>query len=298
MTAGRPAATAVIVPAELVEGADTGGGGQSPGGGLRPLAIGQILDAAIKLYSRNTLSMWKIVLAVIVPLAIIEELVIGASLPAGAFVHKGVLYTPSGQLSTPALGTTVEIVLGIIAPLLVNAALALFLVDAYVGKRLDWVRSLRAAGGRLRDLLWLTIVYTILVVIAFVLFIIPGIWLAVAWSVAIPALMFEHLGAVTALRRSFGLVRHRWWPTFAALLVAVLMLGIVVLVVEAIFSAVERSAGVSSPTLWLAINGLGTVLGNLITFPFIGAVVAVIYIDLRVRKEGLDLEQLAAGPAT
>jgi hypothetical protein len=262
---------------------------------LRPLRIGEVLDAAVKLYSRHALSMWTIVLAVIVPLAVIQELLIGASLPHGAFVHNDVLYTPTGQLSTPALGRTAEIALGIIAPLLVNGALALFLVDAHLGQPLDWLRSLRTAGERLGGLLWVAIIYGLLVSLGFIAFIVPGIWLAVAWSVAIPALMFEGVGGIEALRRSFRLVRGRWWQTFGALLVSVIMLGVVLLVVGLVFGAIESGLGVRSTVVWLIIHAVSTIVSNLIAYPFIAAIIAVLYIDLRVRKEGLDLQQAAAG---
>ncbi|MFZ0043169.1 MAG: hypothetical protein WAK93_17810 [Solirubrobacteraceae bacterium] len=263
---------------------------------LRPLGIGEVLDAAIKVYSRNALAMWKLVLAVIVPLAVIQEIVIGISLPHGAFVHHGTLYTPNGQLSTPALGAIVEIVLGILGPLIVNAALVLFVVDAYIDHPLDWGKSLRAAAGRLGSLLWLAILNGVLVVLALILLIIPGIWLSIAWCVSMPALMFEHVGGVPALRRSFRLVRHRWWPTFAAVVVAVIMLFVVELIVGLIFSGIESGLGVNSTGPWLVLNALSTIIRNLITYPFIAAVISVLYIDLRVRKEGLDLELLARGP--
>lgn len=279
-----------------MHGAHTGGGAEPPRPPLRPLRIGGVLDAAIRLYARHAASMWTIVAAVIVPLAVIQELLIGASLPHGAFVHNGVLYTPTGQLSTPALGRTAEIALGIIAPLLVNGALALFLVDAYLGQPLDWVRSLRTAGERLGGLLWVAIIYGLLVFLGFILLIVPGIWLAVTWSVAIPALMFEGVGGIEALRRSFGLVRGRWWPTFGALLVSVIMLVVVLLVVGLIFGAIESGLGVRSTVLWLIINAVSTIVSNLIAYPFIAGIIAVLYIDLRVRKEGFDPERAAAGP--
>ncbi len=40
--------------------------------------------------------------------------------------------------------------------------------------------------------------------------------------------------------------------------------------------------------MWLGLNWLGSMATDLIAFPFVAAVVAVVYIDLRVRKEGLD----------
>jgi hypothetical protein len=257
--------------------------------GLRPLGVGEVLDTAIKLYSRNAVTMWKIVGVVIIPLAVLQQVILAASLPSGAYVHDGTLYTSTGTLSTPAAGTLAQSVLGLLAIIVINGALALCLVDSYLGHPLSWSRSLGAAYGRLGALLWLAIIFTIAIVIAFVLIIVPGIWLSVAWAVAVPALMVEGIGAVTALRRSFRLVRHRWWATFGSLFVATIMLFVVLFLVELVFGALSFS----SLGLYLFMHGVGTVISALIAYPFLGAVVAVIYIDLRVRKEALDLELLA-----
>jgi hypothetical protein len=279
---------------ELSEGAYPGGEAGAPRQ-LRPLGVGEILDAAIKLYTRNAVTMWKIVAVVIIPVSIVNQIVIGSSLPSGAFVSGGTLYTPTGTLGTPAAGVVVELALGVLSVLIVNGSLALCLVDAYVGKPLDWRQPLLAAFDRLGSLLWLSILFGVLVGLGFIALILPGIWLMTVWSVAVPALMFEHVGGLRALGRSFELVRGRWWATFAELLVAVIMLGVVLFVVGLIFRGIESGLTIDSTGLWLALNGLSTVVGALIVYPFIGAVIAVVYIDLRVRKEALDLERLAGG---
>jgi hypothetical protein len=278
-----------------MEGGFTQGSDAPPGRQLRPLSVGEVLDAAIKLYTRNLVTMWKIVAVVIIPVAIIQQLVIGLSLPSDAFVLNGTLYTFSGSLGTPAAGIIAELVLAFLAVLVVNGALSLAMVDAYVDQPLNWRQSLSAAVSRLGALIPLTIVLIVVLVIAYVLVIIPGIWLSVAFCVAVPAVMFEKASALEAMRRSWGLVRKRWWATFGALLVAIIMLVVVELVIGLVFSGIQSGLKVGSVGLWLTIRGLSTVVVDLIAYPFIAAVVSVIYIDLRVRKEALDLELLAGG---
>ena len=64
-----------------VEGAFTPGGfgpAQSgahvgSGEGLRPLRVGEVLDAATKLYRRNAVDLWKIVACVVVPVLLIRR---------------------------------------------------------------------------------------------------------------------------------------------------------------------------------------------------------------------------------
>jgi hypothetical protein len=289
------AAELVSVRATVTDQVSTGdASGRLGEPGLHPLGVGEVLDTAIKLYRGNAVTMWKIVGVVLIPLAVLQLVVLAASLPSGASVHNGTLYTSTGTLSTPAAGILAQSVLGLLAILAVNGALALCLVDSYLGHPLSWSRSLGTAFRRFGSLLGLAILFMIAIVIAFILVILPGIWLSVAWSVAVPALMVERIGAVKALRRSFRLVRGRWWATFGALLVATIMLLVVVFLVGLVFNALSFS----SLGLYLVMHGVSTVVSGLITYPFIGAVVAVIYIDQRVRKEALDLELLAgtSGP--
>lgn len=275
-----------------MEGATSNaGGGFRPGQQLRPLSIGEVLDAAIKLYTKNFVNLLKIVAIVIIPVAVITYVVIAATLPSGAFVSGGTLYTPNGTLG--ATGTVVEIVLSVLAALIVEGALAISLVDAYIGQPIDWRESLREATGRLGALLWVAILVAVGVTIGFILLIVPGIYLAVVWTVAVPALMFEHLSGFKALGRSYELVRGRWWATFAALFVAVIMLGIILFVVGLIFGGIESAVSIGSIGGWLVLRWFSTVVGDLIAFPFMASVIAVMYIDLRVRKEALDLELLA-----
>ena len=66
---------------------------------------------------------------------------------------------------------------------------------------------------------------------AFLLFIIPGIWLAVALSMAMPIYLNEGKGVLGSLKASYNLVKGRWWATLVRFLVPNLVYGIGVSVV-------------------------------------------------------------------
>jgi hypothetical protein len=125
--------------------------------------------------------------------------------------------------------------------------------------------------------------------------ILPGIWLAVALSVSVPALLLERIRPFAAMRRSFRLVRGRWWPTFAVLLVGYLLIGIIGAIVQGIVMVVP-SVIADGNTLVGAVGAVvGGTLGSVLTTPYSAAVITLVYFDLRVRKEGLDLQLIAAG---
>ena len=80
------------------------------------------------------------------------------------------------------------------------------LLDAYTGHPTDWRHSLQFAASRIGPLLWLAILAEVLLTIAFILLVIPGIYLLVCWTLALPVLMFEGIGGYGALRRSRELI--------------------------------------------------------------------------------------------
>ncbi len=278
----------------------TAAGAQPGSGGLHPLGVGETLDSAIKVYRNNAPTLWKIVALVIVPVYIVEVLVRAAALPGGTFVHNGALYVSSTNGQSSA-GSTVALLLvtflGLLAELLATGAVFKLLLDSYLGRTVDWRESFAFARGRVLSLLWLSILTTVLVLIGFVLIVVPGIWFIVAASVAVPVLMLEGLGGFAAVRRSMQLVRGRWWATFGRLLTALLLYIVVSIILGIIVGAIARGLSVSSVGLWLIINGLLSAVVTIVLSPFVAAVITTVYVDLRVRKEALDLELLASHSA-
>ena len=125
--------------------------------------------------------------------------------------------------------------------------------------------------------------------------IIPAIifsaYVFVRLSMVVPAIIIENLGPVEAMRRSWRLVQDYWWRTAAILLV----LGILSLVIAAgpaavivaIVSLVTRSF---DQVMINAVSGLVTVITAAFFVPLDLTSRTLYYFDLRVRKEGFDLD--------
>jgi hypothetical protein len=104
-------------------------------------------------------------------------------------------------------------------------------------------------------------------------------------------LLIERCGAWPALRRSLRLVRGRWWPTAGVLLVSEVMVAIVGGAIQALFVGIFLTG--SSVVVVVVLVSLAAAVSAVITRPFVAAVRTVLYYDLRVRKEGYDVELLA-----
>ena len=108
------------------------------------------------------------------------------------------------------------------------------------------------------------------------------------------------VGIWGALRRSWQLVRGKFWRVFGILLFGGLVVNIVSYALQFGISALvftlgswaDSSDGSGATAVAIAIGaaaGLATVLTLIASLAFMSAVQALIYLDLRVRREGLDL---------
>jgi Membrane domain of glycerophosphoryl diester phosphodiesterase len=274
-----------------MEGSIQAGGAPEGAGGGRGMRIGEILDAALKLYRGRARDLWLVALVISVPTAIIVELLAKASLPSVVLAHHGTIYEFQGESVSP-VGTIATIVLNVVADLVTTGALVKCLLDEHMGRATNWRASISYAAPRAASLLWLSILTGVGVLLASILIVIPGIYVYVCWCVAVPVLMFEGKKGTQAMSRSNQLVKGRWWATFGVLLASFVIIVIIYLILTiALLPAVIGSF--NSVDAILLLRGVFSVLNAVIVYPITAAVASMIYIDLRTRKEAFDLEVFA-----
>ena len=257
---------------------------------LRPLGIGEILDAGIKVYRSRFATMLKAVAVVIVPVQVLNVL-ITLSLPDTS-TTAGTTTTTSDSEWAGIAALLLILVINIVSSALAEAACLRAVSDTYVGTETGWRESLRFGFRRLGSLAWLTLIHGVIVLLGFAACVVPGVWLYVAWSVAVPVLLIEGPPGFQALRRSFDLVRRRWWPTASVLILAHL-LATAVAAGFGLLSLPLLLVGRDNEFVYDLARAVFGSVATILTIPFVAAVVAVIYFDLRVRKEGFDLQLMA-----
>lgn len=120
------------------------------------------------------------------------------------------------------------------------------------------------------------------------------IWIWVAWSVVMPVMFIENVGLGAAMGRSWRLVEGRWWRTFLILFLMFLLSYVVSIALSAFITLGQSLLQiVVSPAVVLWISGATSVLVGSLVDPVVQIALVLIYFDLRVRREGLDLFQLA-----
>ena len=268
---------------------------------LRPLSVGEIIDVAIKIWRRHFGTLARIVFVVVAPVEIVSTLIAasvsGFEERAGFETFDPATGDPTidgGALAAWLAGMFTAQVLSGLAFLISSAAVLRAVSVAYLGGTPDWRESLRAATARLGPLIWLGFLMFAGLTLAFLALIGPGIWLGVAWAVAFPVLIAEGQRGARALGRSFRLVQGRWWPTFGALFLAFLLqafIGVVLGVPLGLVTITTDSNSLPAILFTMVVS----VVSSVITTPFMAAVLVLIYFDLRVRKEGFDLQLLSQG---
>jgi hypothetical protein len=105
-----------------------------------------------------------------------------------------------------------------------------------------------------------------------------------------PIVGVEGGGPVEVVRRSVRLVRNRYFPTLGL----ALLMGLVSFLLANALSALPQALA-----LWVGFDdgwpllALGSIVSEIIVLPFVAAATVLLYFDLRVRTEGLDLELTA-----
>ena len=122
------------------------------------------------------------------------------------------------------------------------------------------------------------------------------LWIVIRLYFAMPVVILERVGAGRALGRSWELTRGSWWRIFGIILLSTVLIGVVTNLLGTPFSIISLVPVFLAPgELWApvvagAVIYVGNVLIYSVSTPFTAGVTTLLYVDLRMRREGLDLK--------
>ena len=144
----------------------------------------------------------------------------------------------------------------------------------------------------------------LLAVIGAIAALVLTIWFAIMFRMAGPAVVLEREGPTQALARSWRLVRGSFWRVLGITLLAGLIVLVTAGVLQIPFGLLAAWAGGGNSLLpstggnvaGILISAVGGVVAGAVARPISAGVAVLLYVDLRMRREGLDLVlQTAAG---
>lgn len=291
---------------------------------LRPLGVGELLDGAISCIRRNPAITLLIGAAVALVTQVLNVLAIYPFLPDASAIEPDatfgeVMRELSGFLSANLFVGLLAWLAGVVA----TGMLTVLVSRQVIGRPSTLGEVWTATRPRLLRLIGLAAVQPIIFALILLAGVAPGLALAstgagialgvgggglaafvvivylyVSFAVAAPALMLEKQPVFRSLGRSHHLVRGKWWRVLGITLLATIITTFVAGIISTPFQLVgggftvltDPNAAGNPSLLALMIGAIGGVLGSMITLPFSAAITVLLYVDLRIRKEALDIE--------
>ncbi|MFD8821700.1 hypothetical protein ACFV1C_04930 [Streptomyces sp. NPDC059605] len=297
---------------------------------LRPLGVGEILDGAVSTMRAHWRTVLGITLTVSVIAQIAIILVQRFLLPDLVEIDPDAtgseaLRQAADSAQSTLINSLPSVLIGMIATLITTSVLTVVISRSVLGRPVTLAEAWAEARPRLAQLLGLTLLLALISAAILTVGILPGlligsaagaalaligflassvvtIWLMVRFSLASPALMLERQSIAASMRRSAKLVGGAWWRTFGVLALTWLLTFIVSVVVAIPFGVIAMAVdggGIDSVLTdgstdfgwpFLIVSGIGEVVISTITYPLSAGVMALLYIDQRIRREALDLE--------
>jgi hypothetical protein len=186
----------------------------------------------------------------------------------------------SGSSDAAGAAALVFLVMAVVSPI-VAAAITHALAEVFLGREATVGGSLRFSLSILGPLVGTFLLYALAVAGGLVLFLVPGIYLMLAFMVVNQVVVIERVFGARALGRSRDLMGGNLLRGFGVMLVSVLIWSLLQ------FGAELALAGLP----W--IQPIGSALVQAAGFAYYSAVGVLLYVDLRCRKGGFDAEQLS-----
>ena len=262
---------------------------------LRPLGVADVLDGTFTTIRRNPRA--TIGLAAIL-ITVQQALVVGAQLLTGDIPTLTGFAGDTASLELlGGFGGLIGTLLSAVVGAVLTGMLVVVVSEDVLGRRV----TVGQVWARVRPRLWALLVASAIAglvpYVGLIFLVIPGVILWGAWALATPALVLEGLGPFRALRRSWQLA----WPAFPRVwslrtlseLLAMLMQFLVAvpfaLAGTLLALALGADEGNELPLVALVLIVLGGIAAGTLTAPFLAGVLALLYVDRRMRAEGLDL---------
>ncbi len=290
---------------------------------LRPLGVSEILDGAFASIRRNPKAILGLAAVVMTISAVISATITRTLLNPGSLN----LPSPGQHLTTaqathlvgrvvavavPALGLTV--LLTFIVQAVLAGLLAPIIARAVGGQQISAGDAWRVTRPRLPSLLLAALlvlltglgpllilglivaiaavaaappaVYAVLVLLGLVALVLT-IWFSTMLSLVTPVVVLENERPARALARSWRLVTGSFWRVFGITLLAGIIVAIAGAILQLPFTVLGGLSG--SGMAETVIIVIGAIAAGTVTRPITAGVTVLLYVDMRMRKEGLDL---------
>lgn len=303
------------------------------------MTLGDILDQAIWLYRKNFVTLVGIVAVLSVPLLLINVVASLIFLSNNNIIQGRSTEFPTGSDPLhyfAFIGVTfITTIIGAVVTILETAALAVVVSERYLGSTTTIRQAYSRVLKRWLSLLMLFILIGLIDAALFLFLLLPVfglgllgvglggsslggamaafgflcaclgffpaflalIYLNIHWLFSIQSVVLENQNSTGAMRRSWRLVHSSFWRVLG--IAVIITLIVVFFTAGPIYLITFLSLAFPSVILTTVINSIAATVLQILISPIQLAALTLLYYDLRIRKEGFDIQQrlLASAPA-
>ena len=237
---------------------------------LRPLSLGQILDETFDIY-RNHFVLFVSISAL--PNLIVLAIDLGARL----------------SVSTDLFKSLALLLISFFASSLVTAATTIGISDIYLDMPTTAITCFSRVSNKILRVLLVSFLFGLIVVIGCSVFVIPGIYLAGVFGLAVPVVVLEGISVGESFNRSKALTKD----SVGRVIIVVFFLAIVIAFIMAtalqtawsMIISILHIRTLSSGVWYVVISTLTTILFG----PISSIALTLTYYDQRIRREAFDI---------
>ncbi|MFO0797608.1 MAG: hypothetical protein U0804_09020 [Gemmataceae bacterium] len=275
---------------------------------LGEMTVGDILDRGLKLLFARLPAFYALYLFMLSPVILLQlvipfllEAMINDLNAAGAG-QGGAAFDPTNLILFFA-AYLLALVLTVVLVTIGNAAVLHIIMEEYQGNRVGVGAALGYALGRFFPLLGVSLLFGLMVGVGILFCCVPGFYLLATYMFVTQVVVLERRGVGESLTRSAELADGYRWRVLGVYLLVTLVSGFaqgfVVQVLGFVLPGQEMIPGAGG-RMQIKVNVVNsiidTLVGNLVSIVFsayLAVCVTLLYLDLRIRKEGFDLELAA-----
>lgn len=280
---------------------------------MRARTVLELLDATFRVYRENLITFLTLSALVVIPLNVLNLLFytdqLSGSLAASSYGRYG---TVSGaQISQICGAALIVIILTLAQTTILNGVITYITSERVFEKKLSLGEAWAGARPKLVKMAWAYVMFYLLiiafatatglvaavcapVIIAFLIIVYFAINIG---AFIAPVAMLENMTSGAAATRAYILAKSRFWQ--------VLMLGALVAVISSVvsfaFTTLLNAIFLSNTSVAASTGGqivsvVITSFVTIVTVPLLPIAMTLMYYDVRIRKEGLDLALQTFGP--
>lgn len=239
---------------------------------IRKLSFIETWTEAINLYLDNFVPLFMIALISAFPIIMVSQ----PSQAQGAEI----------PMDTAVLDFLIWFIVLIGLSTLSAALLIEFISKKYLKRRQTPTQYIQNVFLYIFPIMGLSILQSVVVTLGFMAMVFPGVYFALALSLAAETLIIERKGVIESMKRSFFLTRGKKLEIFFFTLALTLVSFVVEKVLDFIFSVVDQSQ------MAVNIDTVNILFTQALLSPLAACVFILIYFNYRIEKEGFDLEHM------